>query len=94
MTTGTIAGDVTDSLGEPLPGVVVTAASPSTLGERTAVTRANGGFLLRGLPLGQYQLTATMTGFKTMNDTIVIVHPEKVTRVDLVMVPASIEEGL
>lgn len=40
--TGTIQGKVTDSQGAVLPGVTVTASSPSALGAQTAVTSDTG----------------------------------------------------
>ena len=40
--TGTIQGRVTDAQGAVLPGVTVTATSPSALGAQTAVTSETG----------------------------------------------------
>ena len=40
--TGTITGNVVDAQGGLLPGVAVTASSPSLQGTRTAVTSKNG----------------------------------------------------
>ncbi len=51
--TGTLSGRVT-SEGAGLPGVIVTATSPSLQGERQAVTSENGGYLLPLLPAGNY----------------------------------------
>ena len=42
--TGTIQGKVTDSQGAVLPGVTVTASSPSALGVQTAVTSETGTY--------------------------------------------------
>ena len=42
--TGTIQGRVVDSQGAVLPGVTVTATSPSALGAQTAVTSEAGNY--------------------------------------------------
>ena len=50
--TGTITGIVQSSDGLSLPGVTVTASSPSLQGQRTAVTDVNGVYFIKGLPTG------------------------------------------
>jgi hypothetical protein len=52
--TGTIRGEVRDATGLVLPGVTVTATSPAMQGPRTAVTSANGDFIIPFLPPGDY----------------------------------------
>ena len=52
--TGTITGKVTDPDDLVLPGVTVTAASPVLQGVRTAVTSANGDYIIPFLPAGDY----------------------------------------
>ena len=47
-----------------LPGVTVTATSPSLIGVRTTVTQADGKFLFPALPSGTYKLTFELEGFK------------------------------
>ena len=61
--TGTIKGHVEDSQGGVLPGVTVTAASPSLQGTRTAVTSGNGDYILPFLPAGEYTLKFELSGF-------------------------------
>ena len=62
--TGTISGRVTSSDGLALPGVTVTATSPSLQGERTIVTTANGDFILPLLPPGDYRVMFELSGFQ------------------------------
>ena len=52
--TGTITGKVADPDGLVLPGVTVTVASPVLQGVRTAVTSANGDYIIPFLPAGDY----------------------------------------
>lgn len=66
LQTGTLQGTVTDTGGLVLPGVTVTAASPSLQGVRTTVSDANGVYVLRALPPGRYKVTFELQGFQTV----------------------------
>src|SRR5579872_2100641 len=63
--TATLQGIVTDPSGAPLPGVTVTAKSPSLLGTRTAVTQSGGDYVMPGLSPGDYTLTFELAGMQT-----------------------------
>jgi ELWxxDGT repeat protein len=58
LLTYTIGGRVTDSAGNGVAGVTVSA------GERSATTDASGFYALSGLPTGVYTLTATRSGYQ------------------------------
>jgi hypothetical protein len=60
---GRLTGTVTDSQGAVLPGVTVTAKSPSLMGTRTVVTEADGKYSIAALPSGEYELTFELSGF-------------------------------
>src|SRR5688500_2581 len=64
--TGTIQGRVTDAQGAVLPGVTVTATSPSALGAQTAVTSETGNYRFPAIPPGEYELTFELAGFNTL----------------------------
>ena len=64
--TGTIQGRVTDAQGAVLPGVTVTATSPSALGAQTAVTSETGNYRFPALPPGVYTVTYELAGFNTV----------------------------
>jgi hypothetical protein len=64
--TGTIQGRVVDAQGAVLPGVTVTATSPSALGAQTAVTSETGNYRFPALPPGTYSVTYELTGFNTV----------------------------
>ena len=71
--TGTIQGKVTDSQGAVLPGVTVTATSPSALGAQATVTSETGNYRFPAVPPGQYALTFELSGFnKIQRDGIQI----------------------
>jgi len=61
--TGTITGKVQDAQGGRLPGVTVTATSPSLQGARTAVTSKNGDYIIPFLPAGEYSAKFELPGF-------------------------------
>jgi hypothetical protein len=60
---GRLTGTVTDSQGAVLPGVTVTARSPSLQGTRTVVTESDGKYSIAALPSGEYELTFELSGF-------------------------------
>ena len=64
--TGSIQGRVTDAQGAVLPGVTVTATSPSALGAQTAVTSETGNYRFPALPPGVYTVTYELAGFNTV----------------------------
>src|SRR5262245_3424266 len=65
-TTGSINGKVVDSSGGVLPGVTVSATSPSLMGVQTSVTDTSGGYRFPALPPGSYSLAFELPGFNTL----------------------------
>ncbi len=63
--TGQISGTVTDSGGGVLPGATVVIKNAGTNLTRETVTGADGSFLFPDLLAGKYDLTVTVSGFKT-----------------------------
>jgi hypothetical protein len=71
---GRLTGTVSDAQGAVLPGVTVTATSPSQIGVRTTVTEADGKYLFPGMPSGTYKLTFELQGFRKLErDNIAVV---------------------
>ena len=64
--TGTIQGRAADASGAVLPGVTVTATSPSLIGIQTQVTNDNGLYRFPAVPPGTYSLTFELAGFNTV----------------------------
>jgi hypothetical protein len=64
--TGTIQGRAADASGAVLPGVSVTATSPSMIGVQTQVTNENGTYRFPAVPPGVYTLTFELAGFNTV----------------------------
>src|SRR4051794_6503394 len=62
----TLRGTVTDKTGAIVAGVEVSAREVSTnITVRTVTSDAEGNYEMPGLKTGTYQVTATMSGFKT-----------------------------
>src|SRR6266516_6668780 len=62
--TATISGVVRDATGAFVPGVGVTAKQTDIGLTRTAVSDEYGGYKIQTLPVGPYELTAELPGFK------------------------------
>ncbi|HKS25826.1 MAG TPA: carboxypeptidase regulatory-like domain-containing protein [Thermoanaerobaculia bacterium] len=65
-TTGAIEGTVLDASGGAVPGVTVTVKNTATNYETVAVTDSAGRFRAVLLPLGPYNVTASLQGFATV----------------------------
>ncbi len=62
--TGTIVGVVKDSSGALIPGVSIAVKHTDTGQTRTAISSDSGSYNVPLLPVGAYELTTTMPGFK------------------------------
>ena len=62
--TGTIMGTVTDNTGGVVPGVNVTAVNTGTNFNRNHITDEKGRYELRQLPIGPYDVSVELQGFK------------------------------
>ena len=60
-----ISGRVDDATGSPVSGVTVTVKSVETGATRSVVSGADGNFHVLSLPVGQQELKAEKTGFKS-----------------------------
>ena len=65
QTTAQLNGRVEDPTGARLPGVEVTARQIDTGVSRLVITNETGSYTLPNLPLGPYELEATLPGFST-----------------------------
>ena len=64
INTGSIVGTVRDSSGGILPGVTVTVTLDATGVSQSTVTNEAGQFVFPGLRVGQYTVSAEISGFK------------------------------
>src|SRR5688572_20983851 len=65
----TVSGVVQDTTRSVLPGVDVTLVSVGTAQERRAVTNDAGLFTFPNVPVGEYRIVATLSGFRPVTKT-------------------------
>ena len=94
VATGTILGNVTDSSGGAVPGATVTATNVDTQTSRDTVTDESGQYALRLLPLGNYKVDVTLTGFKTFSQTGIVLEVGRNARIDAIIEPGNVAESV
>src|SRR2546428_6604214 len=72
VSTAQINGTVKDQGGLALPGVTITVTQTDTGLTRTTVTDDTGSYILQNLPIGPYKLEATLQGFRTFQQTGIV----------------------
>src|SRR5262245_63913207 len=81
--TGSIEGTIIDSENRPIPGVTITASSPSLIGgSATAFTEQDGEYRFPALSPGTYEVKAELPGFQTMIRSSINVPPGSTLTVD------------
>src|SRR2546428_2862231 len=63
--TGTIQGVVSDKSGAVLPGVTIRVTNLGTNQVREVLTNETGSYFVPLLPVGKYEVSAELSGFKT-----------------------------
>ncbi|HEV8129756.1 MAG TPA: carboxypeptidase-like regulatory domain-containing protein, partial [Acidobacteriota bacterium] len=83
--TGTIDGLVKDPSGAAIPGAEVTAVHIATGTARKTVSGEDGSYTLPALPIGTYQISAELPGFKKTVQTGLELHIADHLRVDITL---------
>jgi carboxypeptidase family protein len=91
-TTGSINGKVSDTSAAVLPGVTVTATSPSAMGVQTAVTDGGGNYRFPALPPGTYTVTFELPGFNTLKRENIQIAMGFTATVNVELAVASLQE--
>jgi hypothetical protein len=92
---GTLRGTITDEQGAAMPGVTVTATSPTALAPVSAVTDGAGEYRLTSLPPGTYALRAELPGFSVLNREGIVVRAAANFQVDtMIMRVGALEEAI
>jgi hypothetical protein len=91
-TTGSINGKVADSSGGVLPGVTVSATSPSAMGAQTSVTDTGGNYRFPALPPGTYTVTYELPGFNTLKRENIQISMGFTATVNVELAVASLQE--
>src|SRR6266704_3056883 len=91
-TTGSINGKVADSSGGVLPGVTVSATSPSSMGVQTSITDSGGLYRFPALPPGSYTVTFELPGFNTLKRENIQISMGFTATVNVELAVASLQE--
>ncbi len=92
--TGSVRGTVTESDGEAIPGVTVTATGPKLIGSISDITDVNGNFRLVGLPPGTYEILVELEGFKSIRQEQVTVQTGMTITLNFTLEPSTIAEEI
>ena len=92
--TAQISGTVKDRTVAVLPGVDITLRHTATGTTRTAVTDGNGFFALPNLPLGSHGLQATLPGFRTYEQTGIVLQVNSNPVINVVLELGAVSETL
>ena len=93
-TMGTITGLVTDNSGAVVPGVTVVAENVNTGTKTETATSGTGNYVILNLPVGQYQVTVSTTGFKTWTRSGIALSSNQTIRLDVALEVGQIAERI
>ncbi len=92
--TGVIEGVITDASGAAVPGVTVTLRNTGTNYTQTVVTDSAGRYRGLLLPLGKYEVTATLEGFSTQVRRGYDLAVGQTLTANITMKPAAVSEQI
>jgi hypothetical protein len=85
VSSGSVAGQVTDPSNAGVPGATVTLRNQGTGAERTAKTDAGGNYVFPSVPAGLYTVRAEMQGFRSFEATNLEIQVAQAVRQDIPM---------
>ena len=92
LTTGTISGTVIDQTKASLPGAEVTITNVDTGLVRTVFANENGRFEAPNLPIGNYEISAALSGFGTAVRRDIQLTVGRTIVIDLALPLASVQQ--
>jgi hypothetical protein len=92
--TGTITGTVTDPTGLAVAGANVEAKNSETGIVYTGASTAAGNYALANLPVGTYEVTAKVPGFKTYNHLNLAIAATQVLKEDIPLEVGATSESI
>ena len=92
VTNAAIVGTITDTSGAALPGATVTARNVDTGFSRTVPSNDEGAYRLEFLPIGNYAVEVTLSGFKTVTRSGLVLNVNDTARVDAAMSVGGVAE--
>src|SRR6185369_13490230 len=92
VTTATIVGTISDPSGSIVPGAQVTARNVDTGLTRTVASSDAGTYRIEFLPVGNYVLEVTSTGFKKSYLSGIVLQVNDTSRVDVTLTVGQVNE--
>jgi hypothetical protein len=92
ITTATVIGTVTDSSGAAVPSAEVTIVNAGTNQSRTVESNSTGQYRFELLPIGDYVLDVTATGFKKYVQKGIVLTVNEAATVDLTLTVGSVSD--
>ena len=93
-TRGSIEGVIRDASGAILPGATVEARGPALVGVAATTSDAAGVYRFPALPPGTYEVTASLTGFKTVKVENIHLELGQILRIDPALPIADVAEAV
>jgi hypothetical protein len=90
--TGTITGTITDSSGAVLPGVTLVVTNTETGRTWEVVSTETGTYTAPLLPVGTYQVSAELSGFRRYVRSGILVSVNDRIRIDVTLQPGDLNE--
>jgi hypothetical protein len=95
QTTGaTLTGRVVDQTGAAIPGATIAATAPATGFTRSVASESDGSYSIPSLPIGSYNVTATLPGFRRVEQTQVQLDVASTRRIDFTLQVGGIEAAV
>jgi hypothetical protein len=94
LSTGTIAGTVTDASGAVIPGAEVRVTNPGTGLVRTLNTESAGLYRVPNLPPGGYKVEVSFKGFQPQSKVSLVLSVDQSLTVDFQMNPGELKESV
>src|SRR6266571_2467369 len=92
--TASIRGTVTDSTGAVAPGATVTVKNENSGFSRTTITNGSGSYSFGELPTGPYTVEVSLTGFKSVKRTGIILDVADVRGEDVQLEAGALSETI
>ena len=91
---GKILGKLVDSTGQPIPGAQIEITSDALISSRTTTSAENGTYVFLSVPVGLYNASASLTGFKTSVQERIPILGGTVRTVDFTMEFGEVTESV
>ncbi len=92
ISSGQLAGVVTDESGAPVPGAAVTVTAVDSNRSRSLTTNASGSFVATAIAPGRYQLRVELSGFRPLVRRDLVIVTGETLRVDVALEVGGLSE--